>query len=259
MWRAGNRVLLIGGHVRSGTTLVRQLCNAHPDMAITHELRCFAAPEESYGAHARYILDDCLKRAKRLPHEAIPRFRLTSRYLWRLRMHYDNRAGGVQAMAVEAALRDLFPGTRIVGDKTPLYVFHLARLVKKPQLSILVVVRDARDVVNSTLERVKNGRWGTYWHNIDTHEAVAQRWVRAMLETERHREQVQVIRYEDLVREPANELNRLAAWLNVNADGFRVNLIRNSSIGKYKEHQTQQEVDKIMQVAGPLMERFGYV
>jgi hypothetical protein len=259
MSQAGDRVLLIGGHVRSGTTLIRRLCNRHPDMAITHELRCFAALERSYSAHARYMLDDFWKRARRLPDDAIPRFWLTSHYLWRLRMHHDRRSGGVRAMAVATALRDLFPHKCIVGDKTPLYVFQLAKLVGIPQVSILIVVRDVRDVVSSTLERVKNGAWGTYWRDINTPEAVAKRWERSIVEMERYRDQIQLIRYEDLVREPANEIRRLAAWLDVDPAGFPADMVRSSSVGKYKEHLTQDEVEKVMEVAGATMERIGYV
>jgi hypothetical protein len=256
---SGGRVLLIGGHVRSGTTLIRRLCNSHPDMAIAHELRCFAALKRSYSAHARYLLDDCWKRARRVPDDALKRFRLTSHYLWRLRRYHDRRSGGVQATAVATALRDLYPRKSIVGDKTPLYVFRLAELVDIPQVSILIVVRDARDVVSSTLERVKHGMWGTYWRNIGTAEGVAKRWNRSIVEMERYRDKIQVIRYEDLVRRPTDEINRLAAWLDLDPAGFPADMIRSSSVGKYKQRLTQDEVERVVDIAGAAMARIGYV
>jgi hypothetical protein len=182
-----------------------------------------------------------------------------TRYLWRLRIHHDGHSGGVKATAVEAALRDLFPYKRIVGDKLPLYVFQLATLTRIPNVSLLVVLRDARDVVSSTLQRVRHVWDRRSWQNFDTAEALAYRWVRSVEEMERYREWVHVIRYEELVREPKRELEGLAAWLGVNPSGFPITMVHATSVGKHQMGLTQNEIDKVMQIAGPAMARLGYL
>ena len=247
---ASGCVLLIGGHVRSGTTLVRGLCNAHPDIAITHEFMFFSALERSYSGRGCFLLHRYWKRVRHTRYAAGARLLLMTRYLWRLRMHHDRH--GVRAPAVEATLRDLFPCKRIVGDKTPFYVFQLATLTRIPRLSLLIVLRDARDVVSSTLERVRNS-WGRDWQNFKTPEALAHRWVRSVEEMEYYRKRVHVIRYEELVREPERQLQGLAAWLDVDPRGFQVNMVHGSSVGKYQTGLTRDEIDRVMQIAGPAM------
>ncbi|MBA3562613.1 MAG: sulfotransferase [Gammaproteobacteria bacterium] len=49
-------VLLIAGHPRSGTTLLRRLCNAHPDIALTHEVGTFLYLGSSYKEYRRQLI-----------------------------------------------------------------------------------------------------------------------------------------------------------------------------------------------------------
>jgi hypothetical protein len=233
------------------------LCDGHPDMAITHEFRFFSALDRSYVAHARFLLDDGVRRLRRNGLRVRWRLVLTTRYLWTLRRHHDRRRGGITAAAVEATLRELFPNKRIVGDKTPLYVLQLDRLARVPELSLLIVLRDPRDVVSSTLERVRHG-WGAHWRNVNTADAVAQRWLRCVAAMEQHRERIRVIRYEELVQEPRRVFQALGEWLDVDPRGFQSDLIRGSSIGKYRTGLTRDEIDAVTQIAAPAMERLGY-
>ena len=51
-----SRVLLaIAGHGRSGTTLLREICNAHPQITLTHELGCFVPEALRAGNGSRLV------------------------------------------------------------------------------------------------------------------------------------------------------------------------------------------------------------
>lgn len=47
---------IIAGHIRSGTTLLRNLCNSHPDITVTMEFGNFDGLGCSHAAYIRYIL-----------------------------------------------------------------------------------------------------------------------------------------------------------------------------------------------------------
>lgn len=49
-------VLLIGGHPRSGTTLLRNLCHGHPEMTVTNELGSFSEPGRRYWTYGYSML-----------------------------------------------------------------------------------------------------------------------------------------------------------------------------------------------------------
>jgi hypothetical protein len=247
-------VLLIGGHIRSGTTLLRNLCNSHPEMAITNEFSYFFDLEKTYMEHSLLLI-------KRLWRKTITKRQLHNcafgaNYLFNLRRH---RNGLIDVKAIESTLRTIFPEARIVGDKTPWYMFSLDKFVATNGLSCLIVYRDCRDVTSSTLEKVR-----TQWRNqptqhIDTAEKVAKRWVHCIEIMERHKDKIHIIRYEDLVREPRRELEVLATWLGVDPAGFPEELIRDNSIGKYKTGLTDEELKRVMDIAGLAMARLGYI
>ncbi len=50
------KVLVIAGHVRSGTTLLRNICDSHPHMSVTNELKYLKGVDKSFAAHCRVFL-----------------------------------------------------------------------------------------------------------------------------------------------------------------------------------------------------------
>ena len=181
------------------------------------------------------------------------------RYLSHLRR---NTGGVIDVASVERALRAVFPHARVVGDKTPHYVFHLDRVAGAPGLSCLIIYRDCRDVVSSMLERVRTVWSKRSWsRSADTADKVATRWVRGIELMERHQEQIFSIRYEDLVSRPRAELERIAEWLAVDPAGFaekQIESIATASVGKHRTGLTQEELATVMNIAGPAMGRLGY-
>ncbi|NJN55613.1 MAG: hypothetical protein HC804_13200 [Anaerolineae bacterium] len=64
--------------------------------------------------------------------------------------------------------------------------------------------------------------------------------------------------YEKLISQPEQQIPPLAAWLGVSVAGFRPELLRDTSMGKYKEGLTAEELDEVMAAAGPTLARLGY-
>jgi hypothetical protein len=216
-----HNVLLIGGHIRSGTTLLWELCNGHPDIALVLEFGCLFAIGASYTEHRSQILK---KYWSKTVHGSglSPLWHNTSfvaRYLLEMRKH---RKGRIGLGDVESALRSVFPGVRIVGDKTPAYASSLDRFSTESGLTRIIIYRDCRDVASSVLKRVRTSWKGRPWvEGVDTAEKIATRWL-----------------------DPA---------------GFPEGLTHPTSIGKYKTGLTKDELETVMEVAGPTMDRLGYL
>lgn len=269
------RLLLIGGRPRSGTTLLRDLCNAHPDITLTHEFGTFLALNEPYHVYRKRILrhwrtQPIMGCRTFRPLPSMSRFRrwatstrghaFTFRYLTKIRRYGPGR---IDLTAVAATLREVLPRSAIVGDKMPAYLDRLDELAPTSGLASIMIYRDCRDVTSSHLKLAR-----TSWRNLrwvrdqDTAGKVAKLWVDALETMERHRNRVHIIRYEDLVREPSRELGVLAEWLGVDPTRFPERSIRNvrdNHIGKYEDGLSEQELEAVMNIAGPTMARLGYV
>lgn len=256
-------VLVIGGHIRSGTTLLRNLCNSHPEIEITNEFNYFSGLGKSYTEHRRILLKrlwgETKSRGIKLP-SLFGDYAFVTRYLFKIRGFRQNT---IDAIAIESTLRSIFPKAHIIGDKTPRYVFLLDKLVAERGLSNLVIFRDCRDVASSVLVRIRSKWRKKHWkYNVDTAEKIAGRWVRGIEIMERNKDKIHIIRYEDLVLEPKRELIKLAKWLGVDPAGFSdsmVSNIRKRCIGKYKTALTKEELRTVMAIAGPMMEKLGYI
>ena len=245
--------LIIGGHLRSGTTLLTALCHEHPDITLVWEFGLFVPLGKPYHAYTRHLLE----RWRRKRNWPLKKHLFMLRYL--LQMHKYRHRKVIDLPAVEGTLLSMFPDTRIVGDKYPGYAFILDRLVEADGLSRLIIYRDYRNVANSVLKKVH-----TDWRNrpfateMNTAGKIAKRWVQAISIMERHADKVHLIRYEELVNHPKEVLQVLGTWLGVEPQGFKHEKIHANSVGQYKQGLSHQEVADIMAIAGPTMERLGY-
>jgi hypothetical protein len=185
--------------------------------------------------------------------------RFAASYLLVLRA---NQQGLIDTASVERAMSTVFPGARVLGDKDPRYVFDLERLAGIPGLRCLVIYRDCRDVVSSYLERVRTvWRRGAGDLTYDRPERVTARWIRSIELMERCRDQLCIVRYENLVRQPRAELERVAEWLGVDGEGYSAELlssVQSQSIGKYRTGLSADELALVMDLAEPTMARLGY-
>ena len=135
----------------------------------------------------------------------------------------------------------------------------LDQLAAAPNLRCVVIHRDCRDVVSSTLHKVRP-KWHarSFSRVMDTAPKVAHRWVRCIQTMERNGDRVHIIRYEDLVRRPHDVLPGLGAWLGGDPAGLAADLPRETSIGKYRTGLTDEELAQVLDIAGPTMARIGY-
>lgn len=256
-------VLLIVGHIRSGTTLLRNLCDSHPKIALTSELNYFSGLGKTYGENSLILLNRLWGKtinSRMSLRWHVRYYAFVVCYLFKIGRY---RKGLIDVAAIEATLQSIFPKASIVGDKTTNYLFLLDEFVAVSGLSFLIIFRDCRDVISSTLERVRTKWRKQPWaKKIDTAEKIAKRWVHCIEIMERHKDKIHIIRYEDLVQDPRRELEALAKWLEADATGFSEHVIRrisNSSIGKYKTGLTNEELKTVMKIAGTTMARLGYL
>jgi Sulfotransferase family len=194
------------GCSRSGTTLLRAMLDAHPELAV---------PPESHFAIQ-------------------PRIRLR-RDRWFGLWGID--APDLRGLDVADAVRAVFAAYAAAqrkpryADKTPHYVSHLPLLAQRfPEARFVHLIRDGRDVALSLLEVP----WGP-----NTLEAAAVHWRRRVLEgraaglpPERYRE----VRYEALVAHAEAELRALAPWLGLAYDPAVLAYAGRSITVPYPEH-----------------------
>ncbi len=266
-------LLVIAGHPRSGTTLLRNLCNTHPDLNITMEFGNFAGMWQTYSRHCLWLLHRCYRRRKesflwdvefdhgesRYPNRCL----FVIRYLAGLRASLNQF---VDAADIESALKQCIPvrvgqpAASILGDKSAFYIFHLDTLVQAENILCLTIYRDCRDVVSSTLQKVRGDWHGRpFTKRFDSAVKVSQRWVEAIEAMEKNRERIVPLRYEDLIQNPAATLAMLSKQIGVRADGFPAHLVRANQIGKHRQGLTAEELDMVYAVAGPTMARLGYL
>jgi hypothetical protein len=205
----------IVGYGRSGTTLLRAMLDAHPDMAI---------PDESH------FVVPMLSRARR--YERDGEFD-TERFTADLTEHFGFRGWKLPLDEARAAFRaepfrSVADGLRLAfrlyarhhgkpryGDKTPIHVLHVPLLADGfPEARFVHVIRDGRDVASSYLEQS---------FGPSTVAEAAIRWKRAIrrgrrggrgLGPARYRE----LRYEELVEDPELHLRDVCAFLDLGFD-----------------------------------------
>lgn len=266
-------VLIITGHLRSGTSILKRLCDSHPDITLTLELGnflCVGKPGISYmlrflqrwGGIALRDWPLVGDSSQKHPYGKVlwENNLLVLRYLLYIARYWQK---SVTLENIETALHDCFPHARIIGDKYPEYIFELDQLVKAEQLSLIVIYRDCRDVTSSTLKAVRDTwqrKLPLFSHKINTAEKVARRWVRAVELMERHKHNLHQIRYEDLVLNPEQVTASMGKWLGVDPTGFDCTLIKqDSQIGKYQHSLTPDELKTVMEIAGSMMRKLGYL
>lgn len=195
------QLVFIGGAPRSGTTLVRRMLNAHPDV--------YAGPEFD-------ILPELI-RVRDLARDKVR--------IGRIDAIVDEAgvdaafAGAIQTMLAPRARRD---GARVYAEKTPSNVGVFPQLLEMfPEARCILVLRDPRAVAASMKEVHRRYREAGDRPPVfirDVHASVRE--INRLLTLgfaalSAHPDRVLALHYEDLVDDPAAGAQRICAFLGL--------------------------------------------
>lgn len=265
------KILIIGGHIRSGTTLLWRICNSHPDVMLTYEFNNFSAVGKPYATYTKKILQrvflkgfkyDVLRKdnTNRSFLSSIQDSLINDIFILKYLYYLKPVNGLISSRSIKSSLSKITRDVTYIGDKYPHYVFLLDNLMKNEDVVCLIIYRDCRDVVGSTLKKVrthwKNQKWV---HEYDTAEKVAKRWVKSIEIMESHNNNIHAVRYENLINNSHKEISSIGNYLDIEFHADTAGNIRENSIGKYHSYLTDQEIKDINEIAGPTLSRLGYI
>jgi hypothetical protein len=217
-----NPYVFFVGCPRSGTTLLRRIGDAHPQLAVIQETRWIARTFEC----RRGLTQEGFVTPKLLERLRDPRKRrrleLSEDELGRMFAGGD----GVPFAEFVTALFDQYGerrGKRLVGDKSPGYVRYIPLLHGLwPQAKFVHIIRDGRDVCLSVLDWRKAA---TTFSSFDEAPIITTGvWWEWYVELGREGgrrvgpELYHELRYESLVAEPERECMRLCEFLRIPYD-----------------------------------------
>ena len=201
---------IVGVH-RSGTTLLRFMLSSSP--------RIYIPPESDF--IPRFFL--------RAPEKPLSERRVARilRQIWQYRFVKEWQEEPPQAADLlrndrtpAAFLHALYTayarqhGALRWGDKTPIYTSYINLLHRIfPQAKFVHIIRDGRDVALSTLDK-----WGAKEFHVDIYYA-ARIWMRRIRQAQEAGARLGAqlyyeMRYEQLVQQPEQELQKLCAFLD---------------------------------------------
>ena len=201
----------IVGVMRSGTTLLRFMLDAHPNLAIPPETRFF--PEI-----------DSLIEAESITQESFIEF-LTTHLTWDdfqiPEQELRRRLKKVSPFTLSKALRCFYEtyarrlGKKRWGDKTPYYSLHIDRLQALfPEAHFIHIIRDGRDVVISTREC----EWFGLGNSISEEAGNWMNRIRQTRQLAQNCKHYMEIRYEDLVTDSAEVLRQVCEFIDLPYD-----------------------------------------
>ncbi len=264
-YASGERHIVMGGAPRSGTTVLRKVFDRHPEICSGPETKLFvpAAYNLEWLAHAY----------------AIPLDELTG-----MRDGASSQAAFIDAFAarVRAAA-----GKARWAEKTPQNIRNLEWIVARfPQVSIVHIIRDGRDVVCS-MRHHPDWRWiEGKWQKVlvpRSVESYARRWLAdtaaglAWRDDPRYVE----VRYEDLVADPPAVLRSICDGIGAGHDAeWLVQVGRREaaaepgagqtkrpdyegavsaiSVGRWHTDLSPDELAEVERLCGPRLRELGY-
>jgi hypothetical protein len=202
-------IFILGLTRRTGTNFAYQLLALHPDVAPAKHLT------EDFALHDAQLLREYARRVRR---QWNPR--------WGFRDDAEARLLRSLGQALHAFLVEEGLGEAAGSGRRPLFKTPSVRNLDLffdlfPSASLLILVRDGRDVVESG---VRSFGW--------SYEGSTRSWcraARAVLEFDRAhrgRARYRIVRYEDLVADPGGTLGELLAFLRLDAGRYDLEAAR---------------------------------
>lgn len=275
------------GVTRSGTTLLRLMLDAHPELAIpgeTHWVPKLIRRIEQRRMSADEIAD-FIVGSKRWPDFHLDPDALRARLR---ELDHVNAADAIRAFYRLYSERE---GKTRYGDKTPGYVREMLRLQRVlPEARFVHIIRDGRDVALSHLRM----NWGP-----ETYEESAQLWVERITKARRMAPKVRhymEVHFEDLVRDTEGVLRKVCDFIELDYDPVMLRYHeraeqrlrekardlprrnrpvqtaearmeshrlakeppREDRLGMWRERMSPDEIARYEAIAGPLLQELGY-
>ncbi|NIK12507.1 sulfotransferase family protein [Alkalibacillus almallahensis] len=256
-------MVFIGGAGRSGTTLLRVMLNAHPEMCSGPEFKLLPNLINGYKQLGRmvdirksYYLDDS---------------KLNESYRALINTFFENFLEQNNA-------------SRVV-EKTPHNVLIMQELANiLPDSKFIHIVRDGRDVVSSLIDMEwKDSSGETIWY-VKNVENATKYWVQVVeqglksAESSILKDRIKLIKYEDLILNPQNTMEDILKFLGerwddrvmehetqnlysepVESSTSQVSQKRyTKAIGKWQEKLDEKEKEIFYKQAGHLLKTLGY-
>jgi len=287
--------LLIGGHRKSGTTVLHSLFDGHEELYVPpHDLNIL------YGFHPGWTRPDISRKEQedRLRKVTIDRWRAryektedgTERFNI-LKSYIDSniaavdlsQPGEVVDLIVSALWGTVKQGAKILVLKetsTEMYVPWL--LADRPEWKFLHLVRDPRDNYaalsagqQAYYEKLGDDALSTQTSTIIRYKLGIQSlcWNKKHFGEQRYR----VLRFEDLVNDPTKTMQEISAWLGISwaeslvvptrngepflgnsHDGKKFSGVSAENVGKWKERISPEAAGVLEHVLGEEMKMNGY-
>jgi hypothetical protein len=207
---AGAPAPFVVGVGRSGTTLLRLMLDAHPEMAVPPETHFLPALIDSFKA-LRVTPERALAAIETAPQSGLPESGVEPEALLE-RLRAIRRLNAPDSIRAFYGLYAERAGKPRWGDKTPRYVTALAKIGRAvPEARFVHMIRDGRDVALSTSRRMVELR-GSRPVPADR---MAKRWRHRILSARRVAsvaDRYLEIRYEDLVLDTEPTLRRVCQF-----------------------------------------------
>lgn len=278
------------GNPRSGTTLLRLMLNAHPDIT---------APPESgflqwwFQKYSNWSKEDNEKPKKRqqfirdiFSSKKIETWGLNEEILDHIiQVKKPSHYGALITLVYEAYAVGMGKNPQLILDKNNYYINHLTLLKQIwPEASFIFIIRDGRDVASSYLEVNKLQTQSPYRPNLPNNIAsIAKEWYennqKVLNFMEHENSNSLLIRYEDMVIHPKQTLDKLMNFFGLSYAPDMIEFYKQNdepkstidwkkntlqpvdakSIGKYNYGLTKKEVAKFEEIAGSLLKTFNYI
>ena len=283
---AGPRPLFVVGAPRTGTTLVRDILNRHPQVHLFDEVHFFERIWDERVRWGDLSSSDSRRAAIERLRSVVQEFGsdqevaavLTPEaFAERMQKEGGSYAGLLAALLKTGAE---LKGATIWGDSSPQDVLYLPKIFEWfPEARVIALIRDPRDFlsshknyhrrgVSSYRERYNPLTNSVLWRSSMTAvlEAAKEPWGPAVLR----------MRYEDLVSDPEAQVRRLCAHAGIDYDPGMLDVPRSNSsftpdaetnakrgitrgsIDRWRTNLTSTEVWMAEKIIGCRMEEFGY-
>jgi tetratricopeptide (TPR) repeat protein len=255
-----HRLALLGGHPRSGTTLLEQVLDAHLDMVSAEETEIFY--NDAYGPLIRANPDDAALYSALVA--ATPAELLNRRhdYFRSVDLSLGRPVGG-----------------RLLIDKNPSYTFLIPAFIRIfPEIKFLIALRDPRDVVLSCfMQNLPLNHASAAWLTLD---GATQEYCDLMSVWQNVKSSMKnpwlEVRYEDMVQDLESVARRTLDFLGVPWDarvlGFdehaRKKTVRSPTyadvtqpvykraVGRWRHYQ--KHLEPHLEKLAPFIKAFGY-